>query len=563
MRTPGTPSAAARMWLVRSIVVVVVVIAVSAILFLLHRSAPPREVEPGLAHLPKPRSGYVNRAIRPRDPGRAEAPKTPAIRGVVYDEAGKAVQGARVSATTFQIAGNQSTVAAAAESDSLGRFSMWLPEGTYYLSAGKQDYSPTLAVARGGEEVSLVLRRSGEVTGHVRDAGGRPITRFVIDVLAPGTDDMAAPAPFLSKEIASDDGSYRLSELPREGVFLRAKAPGLSPALSAMVTVGPGKSETVDFTLSAGCVLSGTVVDGDGLPLADVLVDAELRRSAGVIGTTSIDAASQSETDEHGRFRIENVPVGAVMVRAYDGTHAVANVEVQIDACAGLGPLRVEMTAGSTLSGLVKDSEGKPVSGARLTLSNRGTGFVETTADGEGRYRFEKLPPGGMRLEAQAGEERALVLVTVSPSVEVEQDITLPAGGKGEIRGRVTASGKPLSGVQITIVSNAGNGTLGSRNPVTGPDGAFRATGLRDGVYAVIAGSTGQLAQVKIDGGSSETADIDVGTPPDRGTIPKGALEARERAAARKAAAEKAAADSPSPEDEAPAPQGDGEGDEE
>lgn len=549
MRTPNPPRSLGKAWLFRSIFILAVLAVVGAVVVLAARRSEPADVRsPGIASLPRARSGYQNRALRatPRGPS-AEAPKAPKLHGTVYDVEGKAVPGARVAATTFQIAGNQSTVAAASESDSQGRFEMRLPDGTYYLSAEKQGYSPTIAVARGGEEVGLVLRRSGEVTGHVKDDHGAPIREFSIDVIAPGSDDMAAPAPFVSRQFESEDGSFRIAELPREGVFLRATAAGHAPALSPIVAVPEGKSQVVDLTLSTGCVLNGTVVDSDGTPLSDVLIDAELRRSAGVMGTTSIDAASQAESDQNGAFQLENVPLGSVMVRAYDGTHAVSAVEMTIDTCAALAPIKVEMSGGSSLSGVVKDSDGKPVSGARLTLSNRGTGFVETTADGAGRYRFEKLPPGGMRLEAIAGTQRAMLLVGVSSAAEVEQDITFPAEGKGEIRGRITANGSPLPGIQLTVISNSGSGMLASRNPVTAADGGYRVTGLRDGVYAVIVGSTGQVAQAKVDQGSTESVDLDVAVLPERGKVPERARPA-ERAAA--------PADSPPPEEEESAPEG-------
>lgn len=540
MRTKDPRPSLARAWLFRSILILLVLAAVGALLALLHGKSEPRDVrEPGLATWPKARSGYQNRALRREPPASGAVAEAPRLRGTVYDVAGKRIQGARIAATTFQIAGNQSTVAAAAESDSLGRFELSLPDGTYYLTGEKQGYGPTLAVARGGDEIGLVLRRSGEITGHVKDEEGAPIRRFSIDVIAPGSDDMAAPAPFVSRQFDAEDGAFRIAELPREGVFLRATAEGYAPALSEIVAVSEGKSPSIDLTLTKGCAMTGTVVDSDGAPLAEVLVDAELRRSAGVMGTTSVDAASQAESDENGRFRLENVPKGSVMVRAYDGTHAVAAVEMNIESCAGVPEVKVEMSGGSALSGVVKDSDGKPLSGARLTLSNRGTGFVETSADKGGQYRFEKLPPGAMRLEAQAGSQRVMLLVGVSPGADVEQDIVFPSEGKGAIRGRITAGGAPLPGIQLTVVSNAGSGLLGSRNPVTGADGGYSVTGLRDGVYAVIVGSTGQVAQAKVDNGSTESVDIDVAVLPERGKVPE-----------RPKADERARAPEPEPEED-------------
>ena len=48
-----------------------------------------------------------------------------------------------------------------------------------------------------------------------------------------------------------------------------------------------------------------------------------------------------------------------------------------------------------TISGLVDDSSGKPVAGARLRLTNRDSGLVRSlTTSSEGDYSVAALPPG-------------------------------------------------------------------------------------------------------------------------------------------------------------------------
>ena len=267
-------------------------------------------------------------------------------------------------------------------------------------------------------------------------------------------------------------------------------------------------------------MVNGGVVDADGTPPQDVFVDAALRRSAGMRGMTSIDAASQADSDASGRFRLEHVPIGDVVVRAYNGTHAVTTVELHVEGCEGLAQVEVRMTAGNTLSGVVKTTEGKPIAGAKLTLSHRSTGFVDTVSAAEGRYQFEKLPPGGMRIEVQAGDQRTVALVMISDAQNTEQDITFPASGKGEIRGHVTAGGKPLPGLQLLLAANTGSGTMAMRRPVTGPDGGYRVTGLNDGLYVVIVAATSQIAQAKVEEGNTATADFDIAVTPEPGKIP-------------------------------------------
>ena len=63
----------------------------------------------GSRHASLPRSGYLNRALwRSDEPSESDpqAREKPSISGLVYDMEGSVIPGARVAATTFQLAGN-------------------------------------------------------------------------------------------------------------------------------------------------------------------------------------------------------------------------------------------------------------------------------------------------------------------------------------------------------------------------------------------------------------------------------------------------------------------------
>lgn len=528
MRSSPPWEGSARKWALVSFLVLFAIGITTAILLDLRRKKEGEATPAAASALPTARSGYRNRGFW-EGPSNGRQAVRPKVHGTVYDTDGHPISGARVAATTFQMAGNQSSVIAAALSDDVGRFELFLPDGTYYLNATKKGYGPSIAMAHAGEEVGIVLRASGVVEGRVLDEKGQPVPRFTIDVIGPAADDMAAAAPFATRTFEGPDGTYQIDEIPRQGVFLRATATGFAPAVSSLVNVAEGKTQTVDLTLSRGCTMSGIVTDADGTPRSEVFVDAELRRAAGVIGDSSVDAHSQAESDDAGRFTLSNVPVGDVVLRAYDGSHAATSVEMRVESCDKVGQVAIQMEQGSSLTGVVKTSDGKPVPHAKLTLSHRSTGFVDTMSDEDGRYRFDKLPSGGLRVEAQAEGQRVMAMVMMNPGQTATQDMVFPAVGKGEIHGKVTAGGKPMSGVQLMIASNVGGGSMGLRRPVTGPDGSFRVTDLAEGLYVIIVSATGQLAQAKVEKDGSETIDIDVAKLPERGQIPK--IPARDKAA--------------------------------
>lgn len=490
-------------------------------LFLALRPGAPEESRRGQTPADRPppqRSGYENRAVwSPGGPGAAA--RAEPVTGAVYDVSGAPVQGAHVRATTFEVAGNQSATAGEAVSDERGEFRLRLRDGTYYLTAEKEGFGPSIAVAHSGDEIGLVLRQSGVVTGHVKDEQGRPVARFTLDVVGPTTDDLAAPAPFASKPFDSPDGSFSLGSLPDKAIFLRASAAGFAPAVSSIFRVEADKTAEVDLTLEKGCSMKGTVEDDDGRPLADVFVDAELRRAAGSLGSSTVDLASQTDSDEDGRFELSNVPVGDVLVRAYDGAHAVTSLVIQVETCAAIEPVRIRMSAGGSLSGLVKSSDGSPVAGAKVTVSQRAAGFVNATTDAEGRYRVDRLPAGSMRVTVRRGDQRAEGLVTLHEGDSAEKDFTFAAAGDAEIRGRVTAGDRPLPGMQVLVVANHGSGVMNMRSLATAQDGSYRAAGLPPGAYAVMVSAAGRMRTVNLAAGAVETLDVDIGAKRDRPTL--------------------------------------------
>jgi hypothetical protein len=465
------------------------------------------------------RSGYRNRAVWRSDPGGAkdgsEARQKPSISGLVYDMEGSPIPGARVLATSYQLAGNIPTIAGSAESDAQGRFKLELPEGSYHLTGGKDGYGPSLIIANSGDEVSLVLPRSGAVTGHVYDEKHRPVRQFAIDVITAAPDETAAPAPLWSKRFDSPDGSFLVPSLPAWPVSIRVTAANYSPAFSPMVFVEPGKTRELDLTLAAGCSLTGTVVDEKGAPAPYVFLDAEARMGAGAVSDMSMEAAKQTQSDDNGRFKLDNVPSGPVMIRAYDGSHAVTTATLDVGDCAKLEPIKLTMTLGGSITGIVNGRDGKPLPFAKLVLSHRSVGFVNTQSDAEGRFRFEQIPAVVVRIEAQHRGQHTVVFSTVKEGSQVEQNISLFAKGTGHLRGRISAAGRPLAGAQLLVASNHGmEEGVDIYYPLTSKDGTYQLEGIPEGTYLVSVSSTTRSTGVNVKGGEVTTQDLDIADKP-------------------------------------------------
>ncbi len=110
-----------------------------------------------------------------------------------------------------------------------------------------------------------------------------------------------------------------------------------------------------------------------------------------------------------------------------------------------LGTARVTSAQGvnaSALSGTVSDPQGLPVKGAKVTMTNAGTGAQRTSVtDDGGRYNLVGLPPGQYKMTVDGGAsfavyENSSVILTVGEAATL--NVQLQLGGRQDTV-RVTA----------------------------------------------------------------------------------------------------------------------------
>lgn len=453
---------------------------------------------------------YRNRAVLRGAPAAAPAAR-PTISGHVYGTDGNTIAGVTVVASTFEVAGNVLSTAGSVKSDEDGRFELTLPDGTYQLSASADGYGTTATTARPGDAVSLVLPKSGIIEGRVLDERGEPVRRFAIDVLSVVTAETPATPALFSRTFESPDGAFRIDQLPAWDVIVRATAAEFAPTFSPILSVRAGDVEKLDLTLSKGCTLTGHAVDSSGAPLPGVYIDAESVIAAGEMTNLALEAAAQAETEDDGSFSLSQVPKGAITVRGYDGIHAVTSVDIEVSSCDDLEPVKLVMSPGGSLSGVARDADGKPIAGTQLTLMHRPIGFVNTVSDAEGRFHFEQIPAGMLRVMMRHGDRVMLAGVNIEEGKSTQQDIFLAPQGTGEIRGRVTVGGKPLPGARLMVATPVGDdGAIGMYHPITAEDGSYRLSGLPPGPYIVNVESTNTGGSLQVSAGELKTLDLQV-----------------------------------------------------
>ena len=82
----------------------------------------------------------------------------------------------------------------------------------------------------------------------------------------------------------------------------------------------------------------------------------------------------------------------------------------------GVGATGAAQVTDGAISGRVMSASGTPVGNASLSLLSESHFVLTTTADAEGRFRFDHLAPGRYRLDAAGlGLSPVVQEVTVSP----------------------------------------------------------------------------------------------------------------------------------------------------
>lgn len=165
------------------------------------------------------------------------------------------------------------------------------------------------------------------------------------------------------------------------------------------------------------------------------------------------------------------------------------------------------LTGSNKLTGLVRDLEGKPVSGAVVVLTDvRGEVVTTGTTDAEGSYSLSGVTSGGYTLAVSADSFRpAAVPVEVAGAGHTRQDVELRPGAR--IRGTVRAGdGGPLNDARVTLLDAAGN-VVGTTT--TGEDGAYAFADLTGGQYTLIATGYPPVADtVSINGRDDDDRDL-------------------------------------------------------
>jgi hypothetical protein len=154
--------------------------------------------------------------------------------------------------------------------------------------------------------------------------------------------------------------------------------------------------------LARGATLEGLVMDASGAPVAGARIslhpnfepDAEALRD-----TEPYAAGGQARTDEQGRFEMHDLAARAFQIQVDHRDFAVLRLnDVRTEAGKTVELAPFVLTRSGSVTGKALSALGDPLSGVTVHLYRVGDWTRQTISDGQGTFRFERLPEGDYEL---------------------------------------------------------------------------------------------------------------------------------------------------------------------
>jgi RNA polymerase sigma factor (sigma-70 family) len=234
------------------------------------------------------------------------------------------------------------------------------------------------------DEIQLQVFRSARISGRVRGPDGKPTVGLYIK--AQGYEDGPSMIPAFGRSATDDDGTYVMSLPARRHYVVATHAMALASKSHVGLYLEEGQQLTgVDFTLSRGALIRGTVTGPDGKPAQRETVGlkeiGEPISSRAAISEVAFETSPGNKTESFDRMMLTNAdgryefrvgpgrflvlgPRDGLPVGPKDGEKTlIINSEEVVGRDIVINPADTRLP----LTGLVTDGRGGPVAGAVIS----------------------------------------------------------------------------------------------------------------------------------------------------------------------------------------------------
>lgn len=331
-----------------------------------------------------------------------------------------------------------------------------------------------------------------DISGEVVNEAGHPVVGIEVAALGhrlfaepPGSTPARGDLPE-QKVVTDSTGRFVFRGLANGEYEIRTLESHFYPASSSVRVRAGTDSVRLVAVEQRDILVDGYVTDVEGNPLEGVHVflfgPSEPAAVSDSLGAFSFLFQVRSDRTYQIALRAEGYREHKLSLSKDDW---LDDYLVELDV-----PLQRELTL-TTVSGLVRSTEGKPITGEQIYLQ-RSQKKYKTVTNESGRFLFT---------EVESGVGYALWLVPNGPFRQFRQEgIKIPAKGLdnlevvldpvgfGRITGRVLdASGNPVPGFPLLVRSESARST--DLQVSSGPDGYFAVDNVADGYVRLETGS--------------------------------------------------------------------------
>jgi protocatechuate 3,4-dioxygenase beta subunit len=364
---------------------------------------------------------------------------------------------------------------------------------------------------------------SRPAVGRVVDTSGRPIAGATVHLLpanvagtagtagTDGTDgnaDATAAREALVSVRTDARGRFAVKKLPAGPLDLAVRARRFAPVLlrGVVPSLVPGSpaeapADLGKIVLQAGAVLTGSVEDPEGRPLAGALVRVgRTDELEDWLSWAGAKPENESRTGVDGGFEAIDLTPGE-WLRLRIEREGYASRTIGLDTWLEEPP-RIVLTPISQVAGRVLDEAGSPIPAARVILENElaDSCLAEGPTDALGRFAIAGITPGRYTLHVSAADhlpaEPQPVQVVAGSNVT---DLKILLSEGAVIEGQVTtADGDPAVGAEVRLADPSSPLAPGAARRFsfiastrTDGDGRYRLGGVATGHHRVAADLAG------------------------------------------------------------------------
>ena len=278
---------------------------------------------------------------------------------------------------------------------------------------------------------------------------------YVTYTISIASDDGETPIPaFQFRLPASDEKLAKQVKSKDSDWYYWFNTDELMQWDEAKKTGGHGPYKVADYTKSSGYVGVGGSDDGKGLTSVTVMTTVAKFEKNSITNSTTYDLHST----------ITDFVAGGAKD---DGGVNTAN---PFRKCTVAGAA-VTVNPGATVSGTVKDSSGKAVSGATVELYKDDTKVgTPVTTDSNGKYTFSDVSTGTYTVKAKSsdGSLNGSAEITVKADNIPDAHVTVAKGVT--VSGTIKSYGSASEAVTVTLLQ--GTSVIGSPQVLTGASGS-------------------------------------------------------------------------------------------